>query len=219
MIPPETFFERFIRLQYGIAGEGAGTDGYVSQLNRDVKGGSGNGVCDKRWPNWPFKEKPDHVYLRLERWGQTLLHRISPDGESWVSVGGAGLAGLPSKLKVGLIACSTSSEPSKVRFDQIKLTRGNKRERWEFVSGWGKPIDPDKDCKIQRDKDTLAIEIPGKDHDYDPVRKHFNAPRLLSDLDGNFDLQVRVRIDSRPSAQSTVEGQPSYTSAGFLVIV
>jgi hypothetical protein len=79
-------------------------------------------------------------------------------------------------------------------------------------------VDPDKDCKIKRDKDALTIDMPGTDHDYDPVRKRFNAPRLISELKGKFDLQVRVRIDYRPSAQSTVKGQPSFVSAGFLLI-
>jgi hypothetical protein len=60
--------------------------------------------------------------------------------------------------------------------------------------------------------------MPGTDHDYDPVRKRLNAPRLLSELEGKFDLQVRVRIDYRPSAKSTVKGQPSFVSAGFLLI-
>jgi regulation of enolase protein 1 (concanavalin A-like superfamily) len=218
VIPPETFSEIFIRLQYGIAGEGDGADGFASQLSRDVEGGSRNGVCDKRWPKWPFKAEPEHVYLRLERWGNILSHSISPDGKLWVPAGGCHLSGLPSKLKVGLAAYSTSTDPSKVHFDQLKLTRGKKRERWDFVTSWGDPMDPDKDCKIQRDKDSLTIEMPGTDHDYDPARKRFNAPRLLSDLEGNFDLQVRVQIDNHPSAQSTVKGQPSFVSAGFLLI-
>jgi hypothetical protein len=59
--------------------------------------------------------------------------------------------------------------------------------------------------------------MPGSDHDYDPVRKRFNAPRLLCDLEGDFDLVIRVRINYRPSAQSTVKGQPSFVSAGFLL--
>jgi hypothetical protein len=87
-----------------------------------------------------------------------------------------------------------------------------------FVSGWGRPVDPDGDCKIKRGSNTLIIEMPGTDHDYDPVRNRFNAPRILRELEGNFDLQIRTRIDCLPSAQSTVKGQPSFVSAGFLLI-
>lgn len=87
-----------------------------------------------------------------------------------------------------------------------------------FVAGWGKPVDPDKDCKIKRDKSALIIEMPGTYHDYAPDRKRLNAPRLLRDFEGDFEMQVRVRIDCRPSVQSTVEDKPSYVSAGFLII-
>jgi hypothetical protein len=33
-------------------------------------------------------------------------------------------SGLPTKLKLGLAAYSTSSDPSKVRFDKLQLLRG-----------------------------------------------------------------------------------------------
>lgn len=187
-------------------------------LEQDRPRGQGSGIMSNKHPNWPFKSKPDYVYLRLDRQGELLGLFISPDRRNWKVIGGGLKIGLPSKLTVGLAAFSTSTEPSKIVFDQLTFTHGKKREPWEFVSGWGNPIDPDKDCKIQRDKDTLTIEMPGSDHDYDPVRKCFNAPQLLSELEGEFDLQVRVRIDYRPSAQSTVKGQPSFVSAGFLLI-
>jgi hypothetical protein len=87
-----------------------------------------------------------------------------------------------------------------------------------FVTGWGYPVNPDRDCKIRRDKGVLTIEMPSGDHDYDPVRERFNAPRILREIEGNFEIQVRVRIDCRPSAKSTVKGQPAFVAAGFLLI-
>lgn len=90
-----------------------------------------------------------------------------------------------------------------------------------FVSGWEKAIDPDHDCTIKREKGNLIMEMPGSDHDYDPRRGQCNAPRLLiqRDIEGDFVMQVRVRIDGQPSAQSTVDGQASSVSAGFLVML
>lgn len=90
-----------------------------------------------------------------------------------------------------------------------------------FVSGWGKPVDPDRDCKFTRDKGALIIEIPGSNHEYNPRRGELNAPRLFRerDIEGDFAKQVRVQIDCRPSIQSTVEGQPTFVATGFLVIL
>lgn len=87
-----------------------------------------------------------------------------------------------------------------------------------FAGGWSNPIDLDNDCKIRRSDGVLTLEMPGSDHDYDPIRKRFNAPRLLRDVEGNFKIQVRAWIDCCPSDQSTAKGQPSCVSAGFLVI-
>ncbi len=120
IIPPDIFPNNCIRLEYRIAGQGDGTDGCVAAM---VQGRRGP-VVGYRPPEWPFKGKPDYVYLRLERWGEILSYKISSDGKSWVPTYGVGqIGGLPSKLKVGFTACSTSSDPSKVQFDQLKITQ------------------------------------------------------------------------------------------------
>jgi regulation of enolase protein 1 (concanavalin A-like superfamily) len=117
-------------MQYGVAGVGTAADGFATELSRDVKGGGYlYGVYDKRWRKWPFKAKPDHVYLRLERKAELLLYQISPDQKEWVTIGGGTILGLPHEIKVGLGAYTTSTEPSKVCFDQLRLTRGKKKER------------------------------------------------------------------------------------------
>jgi hypothetical protein len=127
VIPPRPFRELFRRIQYGVAGAGAGKDGYASQLSRDAKSGGGYGAATKNWRDWPFNAKPEHVYMRLERQDESLLCEIGPDGKSWVKTGGANLLGLPSKLNVALAAFSTSTDPSKVQFDQLKISRDKKK--------------------------------------------------------------------------------------------
>ncbi|HEY7328127.1 MAG TPA: hypothetical protein VH592_10825 [Gemmataceae bacterium] len=129
VIPPRPFCELFRRSQYGVAGAGKGKEGFATQLSRDDGGGLGYKACNREWGGWPFEAKPEYVYLRLIRKGFLLDYSISPDGKSWVSIGGINLLGLPSKLTVGLAAYSTSTDPSKIRFDQLKLTQGKKKER------------------------------------------------------------------------------------------
>jgi hypothetical protein len=202
-----------IRKEFGVWRKGGGVDGHAvlrkwGKTDKEIREG-GPFFLEGGWKGEP--------YLRLERQDGNLGYSISSDGEIWKDLGAT--VGINGKLKVGLAAYSTSSDPSSVVFDQLTIRHGDKKRKpWEFVSGWGKPIDPDKDCRIKRDRDSLTIEMPGSDHDYDPIRKRFNAPRLISDLEGEFDLQVRVRIDFRPSAESTVKGPPSFVSAGFLLI-
>lgn len=87
-----------------------------------------------------------------------------------------------------------------------------------LMSGWSNPIDPSRDCKISRKGGVLTVEMLGTDHDYDPIRKIFNAPRIVRDIEGDLDLRVRVRIDCQPSGRSTVKGLPSCVSAGFLLV-
>lgn len=86
------------------------------------------------------------------------------------------------------------------------------------AKGWNNPEDPHKDCKIQREGNALSIEMPGTDHDYDPLRKQLNAPHILREIQGNFELQVRIRIDCPLAAQSTVKGRHPCVSAGFVMI-
>lgn len=87
-----------------------------------------------------------------------------------------------------------------------------------FRSGWGTPVNPDRDCKIRHLGGGLTIEMPGTEHDYDPIRKRFNAPRLLRDIEGDFEIRVRVSINRRPSSESSVKGHSACVSAGFLLI-
>jgi hypothetical protein len=128
VIPPDTFWEAFLRFQYGVAGAGNGKEGFATELCRGAEGGRLYGAGNKKGRGWPFKAKPEHVYMRLVRQDLSLFCKIGPDGKSWVSIGGINLVGLPSKLKVGLAAYSTSTDPSKVRFDQLKLSLGKKKE-------------------------------------------------------------------------------------------
>lgn len=66
-------------------------------------------------------------YMRLERQDGDLSISISSDGKTWKVL--ATVVGTREKLKVGLATYSTSSEPSKIQFDQFKLTVARKKKR------------------------------------------------------------------------------------------
>jgi len=59
-------------------------------------------------------------YLRLERKGSRILGAISSDGAIWKQLKPIDTV-WPSKLRVGLMAISTSSDPFSVKFEQFDL--------------------------------------------------------------------------------------------------
>lgn len=73
--------------------------------------------------------KSEQIYLRLERRGRRITPSLSPDGKKWTSSFNVTMSDLPAKLKVGLAAYSTSTEPFKPCFDQFKLFRVRKKDR------------------------------------------------------------------------------------------
>jgi regulation of enolase protein 1 (concanavalin A-like superfamily) len=95
---------------------------------------------------------------------------------------------LASVLILSLAACATLATPAPRSFE----------------GGWDRPIDPDRDCDFVRADATLTIKVPGTEHDLAPERRRLNAPRLMRDVEGDFDVQVRVGGDFRPSAGSSV---------------
>jgi regulation of enolase protein 1 (concanavalin A-like superfamily) len=87
-----------------------------------------------------------------------------------------------------------------------------------WITGWDKPVDPDKDCKLTIDKGTLTIEVPGKDHDLGIERGLMNSPRLLRDVEGDFIAQVRVSGTFKPSQNSTSNQRLPFVGAGLLLM-
>lgn len=64
------------------------------------------------------------VFLRLERRGQTLFGWVSTDGDKWDALPPKVIPeSWPHKLKVGVVAISTSAEEFNPRFSDFKLTK------------------------------------------------------------------------------------------------
>jgi hypothetical protein len=67
-------------------------------------------------------------WLKLERAGNTFCGAFSIDGKTWTSVGAATIA-LPSKMLVGLAACSRIAVTTTVKFDHVAVTNANAANR------------------------------------------------------------------------------------------
>lgn len=88
------------------------------------------------------------------------------------------------------------------------------------LPGWGVVVDPDGDCTFDNKKDSLVIGVPGGQHNLNPLPKinNFSAPRVVQQVTGDFEVQVKVPPFPRPLARVSVEpGKPSYVGAGLLV--
>jgi Protein of unknown function (DUF1349) len=73
-------------------------------------------------PNYPLPRKSRRAYLRLERRGDLCFLYIGPDGTKWTQLSRFDHP-LPKRVKVGLIAVSTSRAPLKVTFEAFRLTK------------------------------------------------------------------------------------------------
>ena len=85
---------------------------------------------------------------------------------------------------------------------------------------WGLSVDPDGDCKFLLEQDELRIKIPGKPHIISAELggpKSTNAPRVLSEIQGDFDAEVAVHGTTPWNMNSLVQGRAPFFAAGLLV--
>jgi serine/threonine protein kinase/regulation of enolase protein 1 (concanavalin A-like superfamily) len=85
--------------------------------------------------------------------------------------------------------------------------------------GWGHAVDPDADCNFEMDasEDKVRIIVPGKTHILSAEIGQVNAPRILRDIKGDFDLRVRVAGTSRPGGRATTTVYSPYHGAGLVI--
>jgi RNA polymerase sigma factor (sigma-70 family) len=140
--------------------------------------------------------------------------RVIPHGQRGASPGG--FAPLPPAPRVP--GRSPESPENVAPLPPSANQSPKPRNDSPWVTGWDKPVDPDKDCKFIRDKGTLTIEVPGKDHDLGIERGLMNSPRLLRDVEGDFVAQVRVRGTFKPSQDSTSNERIPFVGAGLLLM-
>jgi serine/threonine protein kinase len=85
---------------------------------------------------------------------------------------------------------------------------------------WGDVVDPLGDCRFVEDGRRLTIEVPGgpKQHDFNPQpgRNDRNAPRVLREVEGDFEAHVTVSDPVVGGPMISRSGRP-YVAAGLLL--
>ncbi len=66
-------------------------------------------------------------------------------------------------------------------------------------------------------EDKLRIIVPGRAHILSAEIGQINAPRILRDITGDFDLRVRVAGTSRPGGRATTTMYSPYHGAGLVI--
>jgi regulation of enolase protein 1 (concanavalin A-like superfamily) len=78
--------------------------------------------------------------------------------------------------------------------------------------------DPQDDCTITFEGDRAKIRIPPTAHDFASELEIWNAPRILSEVTGDFIIEVKVSGWFHPGEISTIEGRRPYNGGGLLIV-
>ena len=97
----------------------------------------------------------------------------------------------------------------------LLLSQGQAQTKPAEIPGWGKPVDPDGDCKFSVAGPRLTLSVPGTPHALVIERNQMNAPRVVREVEGDFVAQVKVVGHFPRGAEARVEGRRPYHSAGF----
>ena len=85
------------------------------------------------------------------------------------------------------------------------------------VPGWGGSYDAAGDCTIERENGLLRIAVPPSLHDLSVERGQVTAPRLLSEVEGDFVAEVTVGGRVEPQGGRTSSYAQPYHGAGILL--
>jgi regulation of enolase protein 1 (concanavalin A-like superfamily) len=87
------------------------------------------------------------------------------------------------------------------------------------TGSWGDAVDPDGDCKfeLEQRENRVKIFVPGQTHILSAEIGRTNAPRMLRDIEGDFEVSVRVAGASRPGGKPTTTVYAPYHGAGLLI--
>ncbi len=87
------------------------------------------------------------------------------------------------------------------------------------LADWSDVIDPDGDCDVVLDRETnrATIVVPATAHLLSAELGRMNAPRILGDIQGDFEIRVKVTGTSHPGGRATTSQYAPYHGAGILL--
>lgn len=87
----------------------------------------------------------------------------------------------------------------------------------DILEGWGKAIDPFKDCEFNADKDSLKFNLTGSKHVQPGEQQSLNYPRVMKDVEGDFVISVKVVGEFKPGGMSTTPKSIPFYGAGIII--
>ncbi|HZU35004.1 MAG TPA: DUF1349 domain-containing protein [Gemmataceae bacterium] len=125
---------------------------------------------------------------------------------------------------LGLLVLTVPYADAQVTGQQADAVRQIGKEN-PFETGWGKPVNPENDCKFLRERGGLTIELPNRSHTL-PVGGSPSprgeglkgVPLLLRNVTGDFVVQVRVAGTCKPTSNGKFPMTAGWAEAGLIVM-
>jgi regulation of enolase protein 1 (concanavalin A-like superfamily) len=108
--------------------------------------------------------------------------------------------------------------PTRSREPAVALSNSVKKEpAVPTIGGIGVWVDPDNDCEKGTEGDAVTISVPGGMHVNSSELGKANAPRIMTEVNGDFVVQVRVDGRIQPGSQPLADLPLAFQGAGLLV--
>ncbi len=88
----------------------------------------------------------------------------------------------------------------------------------QTIAGFGTVVDPDGDCRFA-DRVKFTIHVPNTLHGltHRPERSELNAPRLVEEVKGDFQVAIKVSKFATPTNKGSTSGRPYHQATGLLI--
>ncbi len=197
------------------------------ELREETMRSGRNTVLQHANDNWD-REKP--VRLRIARHGDFFTTAWKQDDGAWVEQPAQRNLGWPRKLRVGSLIVNNCTRPLVARFTDFKIEPvsaeplvlaepvvphpgGEPTPDGTALGEWGTVENPVGAGIFKVEGGTLTIDVqPKVEADYN-MQSHMTAPRVVSEVEGDFTLEATIAPTPRKKWQSgdlIITGGPDF---------